>query len=295
MPQRIAFILWIALLSARPATGQSFPVQDAAWQGVRSNIAGLDTFRQVACGDTLIAGRHYTPMLSISPDSGDTTYLAAVRSTGVRSFFVRPGETQEYLLYDFSLQVGDEIMLEFVEFSGSTMLKVASVVTVGSGADARTVINFVPTNGLQETWISGVGSLAGPLYRGLLNPSEYSELQCFRLTDTLAYNTVDEAQCTFSFNCPVIVSTTATGPPVQAQVFPTLPSDGRVWVANNSNQVLSATLFSAIGQPLQSWAGLGPGRHELQLPGLSSGLYVLQLQEPNKNIYLQHFKLIIPR
>jgi len=64
-------------------------------------------------------------------------------------------------------------MLEFVEFPGSTMLKVGSVATVGSGADARTVINFVPTNGLQETWISGVGSLAGPLYRGLLNPSEY--------------------------------------------------------------------------------------------------------------------------
>lgn len=295
MPQRIAFILWIALLSARPATGQSFPVQDAAWQGFRSNIAGLDTFRQVACGDTLISGRHYTPMLSISPDSGDTTYLAAVRSTSVRSFFVRPGETEEHLLYDFSLQAGDEIMLEYVEFSGSTQLKVASVTTVGLGGQLRTVINFVPTNGLQETWVSGVGSLAGPLYRGLLNPSEYSELQCFRLADTLAYSTVDDAQCTFSFSCPVIVSTTAIGPPVQARVFPTLPSDGRVWVANTSNQVLSATLFSALGQPLRSWAGLVPGRHELQLPDLSSGLYILQLQEPNKNIYLQHFKLIIPR
>lgn len=295
MPKRIAFILWIALLSARPATGQSFPVQDAAWQGFRSNIAGLDTFRQVACGDTLISGRHYTPMLSISPDSGDTTYLAAVRSTSVRSFFVRPGETEEHLLYDFSLQAGDEIMLEYVEFSGSTQLKVASVTTVGSGGQLRTVINFVPTNGLQETWVSGVGSLAGPLYRGLLNPGEYSELQCFRLADTLAYSTVDDAQCTFSFSCPVIVSTSATGPPVQARVFPTLPSDGRVWVANTSNQVLSATLFSALGQPLRSWAGLVPGRHELQLPDLSSGLYILQLQEPNKNIYLQHFKLIIPR
>jgi hypothetical protein len=295
MPQRIAFILWLALLSARPVTGQSFPVQDAAWQGFRSNIAGLDTFRQVACGDTLIGGRQYTPMLSISPDNGDTSYLAAVRSTGVRSFFVRPGETQEYLLYDFSLQAGDEIMLEFVEFSGSTMLKVGSVVTVGSGANARTVINFVPTNGLQETWISGVGSLAGPLYRGLLNPSEYSELQCFRLADTLAYSSVDDAQCAFSFDCPVIVSTTMVEPPGQVQVFPTLPSDGRVWVVNTGNQVLSATLVSALGQPLRSWAGLSPGRHELQLPDLSSGLYVLHLQEPNKNIYLQHFKLIIPR
>lgn len=277
MPKRIAFILWIALLSARPATGQSFPVQDAAWQGFRSNIAGLDTFRQVACGDTLISGRHYTPMLSISPDSGDTTYLAAVRSTSVRSFFVRPGETEEHLLYDFSLQAGDEIMPEYVEFSGSTQLKVASVTTTGSGGQLRTVINFVPTNGLQETWVSGVGSLAGPLYRGLLNPGEYSELQCFRLADTLAYSTVDDAQCTFSFSCPVIVSTTAIGPPVQARVFPTLPSDGRVWIANTSNQVLSATLFSALGQPLRSWAGLVPGRHELQLPDLSSGLYILQL------------------
>ncbi len=252
MPQRIALFLWIALLSARPATGQSFPVQDAAWQGFRSNIAGLDTFRQVACGDTLIDGRHYTPMLSISPDSGDTTYLAAVRSTGVRSFFVRPGETQEYLLYDFSLQAGDEIMLEYVEFSGSTQLKVASVTTVGSGGQLRTVINFVPTNGLQETWISGVGSLAGPLYLGLLNPSEYAELQCFRLADTLAYSSVDDAQCTFSFDCPVMVSATAMEQLGQVQVFSTLPSDGRVWVANTSSQVLSATLVSALDQPIRS-------------------------------------------
>jgi hypothetical protein len=140
-----------------------------------------------------------------------------------------------------------------------------------------------------------VGSLAGPLYRGLLNPSEYAELQCFRLADTLAYSSVDDAQCAFSFDCPVMVSTTAIEQPVQARVFPTLPSEGRVWVANTSDQVLSATLVSALGQPLRSWAGLSPGRHELQLPDLSSGLYVLQLKEPNKNIYLQHFKLIIPR
>lgn len=291
----IHYSLLIALLSATAASGQPFPLQDATWQGIESTISGLDTFQQVLCGDTLINGRMYAPVLGIDGQTGDTTYLAAVRSDGLRSFFVRPSEVQDHLLYDFSLEAGAEVTLEYVPFQGSTTLKVANVATVGTGADTRTVINFVPNGGLQETWIGGVGSLSGPLNRGILNPSVYSELHCFRLADTLSYASVNTAQCSFSFDCPTVVSTKSQGQRNSISVYPTLPVEGQVWVENRSGKPHSATLYSALGQPLRSWHQLGYGRHELQLPELSPGLFLLSLRELNKKTAPQYFKLIIPK
>lgn len=292
---RMAFLLCFALLFATAVSGQSFPAQDATWQGFRSTIAGLDTFRQALCGDTLINGRMYAPVLGIDDQTGHATYLAAVRSDGLRSFFVRPSEVQEHLLYDFSLETGAEVTLEYIPFPGSTTLKVASVATVGTGADTRTVINFVPHGGLQETWIGGVGSLSGPLNRGILNPSVYSELHCFRLADSLSYATVNTAQCSFSFDCPTVASTKSHGQRNSISVYPTLPIEGQVWVDNRSGTLLSATLYSALGQPLRSWHQLGYGQQRLQLPGLSPGLFLLSLRALNEKTPLQYFKLIIPR
>lgn len=83
-------------------------------------------------------------------------------------------------------------MLEFVEFFGSIMLKVGSVVIVGLGVNVCIVINFVFINGLQEIWISGVGSFVGLFYWGLFNLSEYLELQCFSLVDIFVYFLVDD-------------------------------------------------------------------------------------------------------
>lgn len=88
---------------------QSFPGNDATWQGTTGTIAGPIPFRQALCGDTTINGRPYARYNEISFDSqGNASehYLMAVRTDGPLVWFVNAGENEERLLYDFSLEEG---------------------------------------------------------------------------------------------------------------------------------------------------------------------------------------------
>lgn len=287
MMYRLMAVCWMGICAAPVLSGQYFPQGDAAWQGFSSSIAGTDTFQQALCGDTLIGGQQYQQLLSVT--ATDTVFAAGLRVNGPRIFFVRPGEESGHLLYDFSLQPGDEVELQYVEEPGEVTLKVASVVEV----NGRKHLNFVPMNGLQEVWVEGVGSIYGPLKRGFLFPSLYSELECFWENGELTYRRVETTQCSFFFECQTL-STAAAPSMVPAHLYPTL-NEGQAYLQHWAATPLRAQLYSPAGQLLRTWEQLLPGTHELHFTGLPAGMYLLRLQEPDKPLSLRHFKFIIVR
>ena len=290
------FILYLgfALLPClMPA--QSFPSNDATWQSTLSSIIGPVPMRQVLCGDTIINGRQYSRFYDYQniPGVGDTLfYRLALRNEGDRVWYMDVVSPQERLLYDFGLQAGESITLYYVGLSDEATLQVDSVEIVGQGGDAYRIIHFKPRNGIVESWIQGVGSTLGPVNRGLIAIDALGNLECFRKSGELIYHSIDAVDCDFDYNC----SLTALEPSPQKgaglQLYPTL-SQGQLQFVNPHPETIVLLAFNLQGQLIAQYGPFGEGQHRVNANELSPGLYLFQAVEKNKNLSLQHFKIII--
>lgn len=276
--------------------GQSFPSGNASWQGTAGTIAGPLPFRQALCGDTTINGRLYARYNDISFDAQGNAvehYFMGIRTDGPRSWFISAGEDQEYLLYDFSLEEGEEATLRIVFFLlDSVTLRVESIDTVTVGGQARKRINFEPRGSFRESWIEGVGSLYGNVSRGLAAFDAVSELWCFRQNGNLEFSTVDASECDFEYTCTINDAEETKAGGALFSLYPTV-SGGQLQFNNPYPFETILRAYQLNGKLMGEYGPFGPGQHHFSCPGLSAGLYVFQVAEKNNNLSLQHFKLII--
>lgn len=274
---------------------QVFPENDVTWQGVTYGIAGPIPYRQALCGDTLINGQTYNKLYGYYYTvEGELIeeYLVGTRVSGPRVWCLESGATEEKLLYDFSLEAGDQISLEYIGLPGEVTIKVAESSTIDVGGHDVKVLHFVPTQGIDESWIEGIGSTKGPLFRAFTAIDANSNLNCFRKEGDLTYRTVPEVECNFTNDCQIINSLDGELMSASYALFPTIISSEFQFVNPNSNPI-ELEIFSADGQIVKAYPQLNEGVHHLSIENLPSGFYIAALRESNKNIYLQHFKIIL--
>ncbi|HMQ47919.1 MAG TPA: T9SS type A sorting domain-containing protein [Saprospiraceae bacterium] len=276
---------------------QTFPQNNATWQGVVYGIAGPIPYEQYLCGDTLINGQHYGAFYEQYlnfPNDTVRVYRGAIRVNGPRVWAIPANTEEEILLYDFSLQVGDELTLPYFDDPSTFFLKVANVYTVQQQGISRKVIQFVPQMGIEESWVEGVGSIRGPIYRGVFFADFLPELHCFKEDNVLRYRNIMDAACDFEYNCDVVSATDPLPIGEIAQAFPNV-TQGEFTLNILHQGHYRLLVFDANGRLLKQFDQLQPGQHILSLAELPSGIYGLNLIETNNPLYLQHFKIILTR
>jgi hypothetical protein len=293
---RLIFSPLLFMLLNAGLQAQSFPTQEASWQGVTFGIAGPIPYRNAVCGDTLINQVTYSKFYEFNENiDGELvrTYKMAVREGGPRVWCVEAGANTETLLYDFSLEAGDQIRLKLIGFTDSVAIKVANVTSISVDGVPTKVLNFVPIAGIEESWIEGIGSSKGPTQRAFTAVDGNSQLQCFRQAGELIYRTVPQGECSFVYECDMVSS---SGSHFQAsadfELYPTA-SSGQLTFTNASESAVSLELYSLSGRKCASYEALPPGQHEINLEHLSAGMYLFTVREPQKNLYLQRFRIII--
>jgi hypothetical protein len=275
-------------------SAQYFPESDAVWQGLTYGIAGPIPFRQVVCGDTMINNDTYQKIYSfIDEDSGieEQQYLGAIRVAGPRVWIVEAGAEEEVILYDYTLEAGDQITLQLIGVPGEVTVKVSSVSTMQVDGEMVKVLEFVPIGGIEESWIEGIGSIRGPLFRSFIAVDGTSYLNCFRLDGELVYRTVPETECDFTFDCPAVAAAAASEMKPGFQLY--LMADKVLAFKNPLNRALTLEAYSLDGRMIKLFEGLNEGQHQLNIGTFLPGLYLFRLKDTNKNIYLQHFKIVI--
>jgi len=122
------------------------------------------------CGDTTIQNQDYKRLFYkshfSSPQDG---YIGAISSDNDKVWIVRPDSTNQVLLYDFSLQVGETFVGEFVSLNNLTVseLTVKAIYQDTINGIERKRIDFENVSSFQgESWIEGIGSTHGFLERG---------------------------------------------------------------------------------------------------------------------------------
>lgn len=135
------------------------------------------------------------------------SFFALLREDTIlkKVFSIASGNTQEHLLYDFSLSINDTISvypLSFPFYFGPILIKVDLIdsVLIGSNYHKRLKISGVNENtGFDEYWIEGIGSTMGIFNCGITGivvlDIYYSTLLCFEKDGVILYNNQNFTNC----------------------------------------------------------------------------------------------------
>lgn len=233
-------LLFIAILSVLLAKSQTsvyhpFPDSNAYWNFhtylAMCPIGGylLENYSLLISGDTIIGSKTYhklvTPYVQYSlsglcSQHSSPGYKGAIRQDidNKKVFFVPPSHTNEELLYDFTMEVGDTVKgyLETWDYPPDTVIWIDSIL-IGENFRKMWVIN---TN-YQIYLIEGIGSTYGLLKHSpgnMIDASDYS-LTCFSQNGQSIYPYS-------SSTCQLITSTADLDfTPNAVQIFPN-PSYG---------------------------------------------------------------------
>jgi hypothetical protein len=176
-------ILILIIISCSNTFSQKFPmpVEGATWDNSGSEtycqICPVTTVRTEAIGDTVINSIKYTKLFTTwratSYMSGpcEFTYVndpvyfkqygCAMRTDeDSHVYIVVAGETEERLLYDFSVSVGDTLI--FNSMTGmSNYYYVNNIDSILIGNSYRKRITLNTNYGAHDVWIEGIGSTTG--------------------------------------------------------------------------------------------------------------------------------------
>lgn len=203
----------------------------------------------------------------------------------------------EYLLYDFSLAVGDSIDMKnpitpFPENAGYYTLDSIVPRPLVDGNEYRhfyftpSESNTVSFN--KATWIEGAGSLSiitAP--SGHVDINKVGHLSCFYKEGVSFYTNLDSID---ACEPTIILNTDAFHSPFSDVIISTQSSTNQLLLMNVANARF-IDLYDLNGKRLQSYTNLGSKDLIVNTSDLSSGIYMILMQ--TKDLKKKAFKVVI--
>ncbi len=200
-PMRLLFILCFAITT--PVLAQPpmpFPEANAQWSVNAVNMGVFQPYGSYGIvGDTLIDSLIYRKIAfsnSTLFDITSSTYHSAMRDDDGKWYAIPQSENTEYLLYDFTGEVGDTIIVNNpFEPSQPAPLVVISIDTLEYESLQRRTWILETSFGWQEYWYEGIGSWTG-LFHHITFAMDFGHvLVCFHENDWLIHQKEDFINC----------------------------------------------------------------------------------------------------
>ncbi|WP_455497985.1 T9SS type A sorting domain-containing protein [Coprobacter sp.] len=212
--------------SRSSAQGEVFPTKDAIWNIYIPEYGAMVTSHYYGfVGDTVFDELSYRKLYllkdSVLRENPENVYVGGVRVSG-KKVFMRPTDTatgrllEEYLMYDFSAQIGDEIHFgkcpEFIiDYQDITFANVSPYLSEMTGGVEKIELTergreFEIVSVGHDTWIEGVGSLLGLFFTPAPIPigkqrwvdlpyGQRSILLCLKVGDEIRYKDPGCEEC----------------------------------------------------------------------------------------------------
>lgn len=210
-------------------------------------------------GDTTISGQNYKKVYK----SGE--YEGGIREEEQKVWYFSKYYDEETQIYDFTLEVGDTMNIYY------DWMVVDSISSIEINGEDRKHMYFscYGQGGLLEHWIEGIGSNFGVLQSGGCFVVGYKTIfLCMSEDGELIYMNPNYSSC--YFNNTEIVE--LHNPKIQ--VYPN-PTKDKINIKKSENvKIETITIIDIIGKKLLEF---DKDRNELDLSGLSSGIYLLKL------------------
>lgn len=264
-------------MSINSVIGQNFnfPDSNAIWS--------IYDQKYFVDGDSIVNANKYKKYY-FSNDSIVTTgsFFALLREDTIsqKVFAIAQSNTQEHLLYDFSLTLNDTISvypLSFPFFSGNILIKVDLIdsILIGSNFHKRIKVSGVNQNtGYDEYWIEGIGSTMGLFNSGItgivITDIYYPTLFCFEKDGVILYSNPGFTDCYEIY--PVGIEENDLV--VRTKIYPN-PTNSS-FIVESEKEIIYYQLLSGIGKILMNGQVCGKS-FTLDISDLPPGVYLIAL------------------
>lgn len=224
--------------------------------------------------DTTIAANNYTVI-----ERCEGIYVGALREDSGDVYFVPADSVQEFLLYDFSVSVGDTLFAVYSDESmwggvSDPVLRDLIVMQIDPDVDGLAYIHldgFVP--GIGTTWVESIGCMDGLFTYSTSNVSNYwFGIQCMSHLDTIR----------FPYSLPGTCIPYYVGMPEvdrsQIAVWPNPTNNTVVIELPVGHFILEFFLSDLQGRPSVVHAQTAQSRSEIDLSDAPAGTYILSLR-----------------
>ncbi|HLV92376.1 MAG TPA: T9SS type A sorting domain-containing protein [Aequorivita sp.] len=249
------------------------------WQ-LTTCFNGCLTDMYYTAGDTLVDGKEYKILDGYHYISRTFLLREDVSSKSVYINFVSRSGNTEYLLYDFSLNVGDSIDIKnpvspFPFDAGYFQVdSIINRILVDENAYKHFYLSPTPSNTVSNTnavWIEGVGSLSlinAPSGKPDINGA--GELSCFFKNGELFYSNLDSISA-----CePLVLGTDFGQYPMEEVTLNSLITDGICQMYNTEN-IRLVDIFDLNGRKLDEKAFANQSQINLNFSNYSAGMYLV--------------------
>lgn len=266
---------WLTIISI---SGQNyFPVveENNEWNVVQFGQTGPYPWDSVCwtesykiSGDTSISNIAYKKIFKSEEEfPANWGYEGAIREEDEKVWYINQNGNEETLLYDFALGIGDTIMFLYEP------LIVDTIFYAEINGQQRKHLRFLYFG---EIWIEGIGSTRGILQSGTSGfVGGGSWLLCKHENDEMVYMNPN-------FNsCYLITTGLDEINDPEIEIYPNPAKDKMMIKISDPVKINTITITDVLGHTIKEVEYHTP---ELDLSGLSSGIYLLRFKLENREV-----------
>ncbi len=197
------------------------------------------------------------------------------REDNLKVYFRPFLETNDFLLYDFNVEVDSVIYITNPMFGNTDSIgyTITCIDSVELDNQKRKRI-FLTDGSFEEYWIEGIGSLTGPLYSGLNIEGGYRELVCCHEEEELIYMNSNYTECYY------VATGTVQYDINTLNVYPDYSSN--TLDIQSSKIIENILIYDIYGRLLESTAINSTGDIQLDISSLAPGTYLLKVISNNQ-------------
>lgn len=251
-------------------------VDNTIWTVRQSGFLGSEELFYGPGTDEIVNGETYRKISGVPMTPGDVYIREDVAE---RKVYRLNDNSQEELLYDFTLQVDDEIVLSNGNTYTVTSRDSLAVMT-GRKRVRLHLVHYAGTLAMgSETWIEGVGSWQVPLKPSyeLLSDPAYS-LTCSSTNGNPVYNR-GLANTGIPTECPENTMDTHSFIAESTKLYPNPAKTYTTITTNTGFTNASLSVFNSMGQQIKQVNSISGPAYTLYTEHLTAGIYFIQISQ----------------
>lgn len=270
-----------------------FPTSDANWIYLKRNIFTSTNFSsnnnviyQIGESDTIIDNTSYHTLYTNQPPY---SYYCSYRENDKKIYVRFQNKTEDFLLYDFNLNLNDTMFYFFEDNMTNTNAHHKKVISIGSillsnGEIRRTLTlaSIIHSWVENEYWVEGIGSISGiglfnPLITNTILNGDIFKFGFHCANDQVIYL---DSNCSYCFcNSELSLSENPIG---VITVFPN-PFTNQFSIVSDNNLILNVEIYNSIGMHIKSET-IGDFSGTINLENVHSGIYFIKINVENESI-----------
>ena len=293
-PKLLIALIFFAFWS-QSVIAQNFPTVDARNEWVVDYVDQIVQFKEIRVysfigTDTLINGKLYKEMIyrSVSEPGTFKSTNEYYRQDGDKVYLRH--DTDEILLADFALSIGDTLYMNYTSSAGSPLVIAArDTINVVDGSQ-RVQLKYycanddnpeIPNEGAWQTMTEGLGTFGNMFTQlqscSLSDPNYFRYIRCFYENGSLVYKDDDIVDC--------LISSTSNITQSSVKIYPNPGFD--VLNIQSEFDIKSIDFMNLSGQIVQRNSNIDEGNVEIS--ALPVGIYLLKIMLDNDEVAFVNF------